>query len=219
MEPLVDGAAIKKHAIVQPLIKKHNLDPSVLSSFKPISKLPFLSKVLEKGVLEQVQLHLDLNGITEKFQSGLISRHSIATALLKIFNDLLLSVDSGSPAALRLLDFTAAFYTVDHQIILSRLELCVDITGNVLKWFKSYLSERTFSVHLGQYSAAAPLACGVPQGSILAPILFALYLLPLGSIFEKLNISFHCFADDLQVYLPLKSNKDSTNALLNCLID
>ena len=122
-----------KHAIVQPLIKKHNLDPSVLSSFKPISKLPFLSKVLEKGVLEQVQLHLDLNGITEKFQSGLISRHSIATALLKIFNDLLLSVDSGSPAALRLLDFTAAFYTVDHQIILSRLELCVDITGNVLK--------------------------------------------------------------------------------------
>ena len=84
-----------------------------------------------------------------------------------------------------LLDLTAAFDTVDHQILLSRLELCVGITGNVLKWFKSYQSKRTFSVHLGQYSsAAAPLVYGVPQGSILSPILFALYLLPLGSIFK-----------------------------------
>ena len=115
-----------------------------------------------------------------------------------------------------LLDLTAAFDTVDHQIILSRLELCVGITGNALKWFKSYLSKRTFSVHLGQYSsAAAPLVCGVPQGSILSLILFALYLLPLGSIFKKHNISsFH-----LQIYLPLNSNKESTNALSNCLKD
>ena len=121
------------HAIVQPIIKKHNLDPSVLSSFRPISKLPFLSKVLEKVVLEQLQLHLDLNDIAEKFQSGFKSRHSTETALLKIFNDLLLTVDSGSSAALVLLDLTAAFDTVDHQILLSRLELCVGITGNVLK--------------------------------------------------------------------------------------
>ena len=172
--------------------------------------------MLEKVVLEQLQVHLDLNDITEKFQSGFKSRHSTETALLKIFNDLLLTVDSGSSAALVLLDLTAAFDTVDHQILLSRLELCVGITGNVLKWFKSYLSKRTFSVNLGQYSsAAAPLFCGVPQGSILSPILFALYLLPLGSIFKKHNISsFH-----LQIYLPLNSNKESTNALSNCLKD
>ena len=70
-------------------------------------------------VLEQLQLHLGLNGIIEKFQSGFKSRHSTENALLKIFNDLLLTVDSGSSAALLLLDLTAAFDTVDHQIILS----------------------------------------------------------------------------------------------------
>ena len=124
-------------------------------------------------VLEQLQLHLGLNGIIEKFQSGFKSRHSTENALLKIFNDLLLTVDSGSSAALLLLDLTAAFDTVDHHIILSCMELCVGITGNVLKWFKSYLSEGTFSIHLGQYfSAAAPLACGVPQGCILANFSF-----------------------------------------------
>jgi len=110
-----------KKAIVQALLKKHNLDPSDLSNYWPVFKLPFLSKVLEKVVYAQLQLHLNSNNISEKFQSGFKSCHSSKTALLRVFNDLLLISDSGSFAVLVLLDLTAAFDTVDHKIFLSRL--------------------------------------------------------------------------------------------------
>uniref|UniRef100_A0A3Q2WWY2 Reverse transcriptase domain-containing protein n=1 Tax=Haplochromis burtoni TaxID=8153 RepID=A0A3Q2WWY2_HAPBU len=209
-----------KQAVVQPLLKKQNLDPTVLSNYRPISKLPFLSKVLEKVVYLQLQAHLDSNMISEKIQSGFKSLHSTETALLRIFNDILLTMDSGSPAALLLLDLSAAFDTVDHNILLSRLESHAGLKGSALQWFRSYLTERFFYVNMGPHnSELAPLKYGVPQGSILGPALFALYLLPLGSIFSRYSISFHCFADDLQIYLPLKSGSDQPQLLLRCLDD
>ena len=120
-----------------------------------------------------------------------------------------------------LLDLTAAFDTLEHNILLSRLECCVGIGGTALNWFKSYLSNRSFSVALGDStSSSAPLPCGVPQGSILGPILFSLYLLPLGLIFKKHGIPYHFYADDSQIYMPLKKNDTtSLNTLLDCLKD
>ncbi len=89
----------------------------------------------------------------------------------------------------------------------------------VLKWFQSFLNNRTFTVHIGKHtSSAAHLSCGVPQGSILSPTLFFLYLLPLGSIFLKYGISFHLYADYTQLYLPFKHNDShSIEVLLGCL--
>lgn len=176
---------------VRPLLKKPNLDPSVFSNFMPVSHLPFLSKVLEKVVFMRLQSFLESNSILEKFQSGFRSHHSTESALLKVHNDIALAVDAKSPVVLLLLDLTAAFDTVDHSVLLSRLSNYIGIQATVLKWFTSYLSGRTFSVMVGDLSSSsASLSCGVPQGSILGPILFSMYMLPLGSIIARHNLSF-----------------------------
>ncbi|KAJ0015514.1 hypothetical protein NQD34_009134 [Periophthalmus magnuspinnatus] len=210
-----------KHAIVRPLLKKPNLDSSVLSNFRPVSNLSFISKILEKIVFIQLQSFLDENSILEKFQSGFRSRHSTESALLKVHNDIALSVDAKCPVVLVLLDLTAAFDTVDHSVLLSRLNHHVGIRGAALEWFTSYLTNRTFSVQIGELSSStASLFCGVPQGSILGPVLFSLYMLPLGSIIAKYKLAFHCYADDIQIYLPIMSRKhDALESLFKCIAD
>ena len=114
-----------KAAVIKPLLKKPSLDPEVLANYRPISNLPFISKVLEKVVAAQLQDHLHLHGLYEKFLSGFRSAHCTETTVVRGTNDLLMTSVAGSPSLLILLDLRASFDTIDHLIFFKRL--CDDI--------------------------------------------------------------------------------------------
>ncbi len=208
-----------KLAVIKPLIKKPKLDPCELANYRPISNLPFMLKILEQVVSAQLCSFLLKNDIYEEFQSVFRTRHSTETALVKITNDLLLASDKGCISLLVLLDLSAAFDTIDHDILIDRLQNYTGIQGQALRWFRSYLSDRYHFVYLnGESSQLSPVKYGVPQGSVLGPLLFLLYMLPLGNIIRKYGISFHCYADDTQLYISIKPDETSKlSKLMECV--
>ena len=157
-----------KTAVVRPLLKKPNLDPAILGNYRPISNLPFMGKVLEKVIFHQLEVFLQINGIHNKFQSGFRKGHSTETALVKVINDLRMSADKKEVSVLLLLDLTAAFDTIDHLILIQRLEHWIGLSGTALSWFTSYLSDRSYFVNLAEFvSEKHVISSGIPQGSEL----------------------------------------------------
>jgi len=209
-----------KTAAVTPVLKKHGLDPTNMANFRPISNLPFLSKLLEKVVSAQLQTHLSANNHYECFQSAFRTLHSTETALLRVVNDLLLATDSGSTSILILLDISSAFDTISHNILISRLS-AIGVSGTALTWFTSYLSDRQHYISIRQAkSTTLSVPHGVPQGSVLGPLLFIIYMLPLGNIIRHHGFKFHCYADDTQLYIHSQCNSPfPTNSISACIDD
>jgi len=205
-----------KRAIVTPLLKKPSLDKESLSNYRPISNLSFLSKLTERVVKDRITDHLASNSMFNSFQSAYTKFHSTETTLLALHDDLINAMDKQKVTCLTLLDLSAAFDTIDHSILLHRLSSWFGLRGNVLSWFSSYLLDRTFSVACsGLKSSTTNLTTGVPQGSVLGPILFILYTTPLSSLISQpeqqnhlqpqdVPVSHHLYADDTQLYISFR---------------
>ena len=124
----------------QAVAEKNSLDTENLKDYRPVSNLPFLSKITEKIVLLQLSQHLESNSLLYPLQSAYRLGHSTETALLKTVNDLLAALDVNHISLLSLLNLSAAFDAIDHTILLSRLHHTFGISGTALSWFQSYLS-------------------------------------------------------------------------------
>ena len=191
-----------KQALVTPLLKKPSLD-LIMKNYRPISNLPFVGKLLERCVIDQLLEHIRTNNLMEPLQSAYRPHHSTETALLRVRTDILKAMDNQEVACLVLLDLSAAFDMVDHKILLERLENYFGITGTALQWIRSQRVIIGDTNTTGAKSSGISLECGVPQGSALGPILFTLYTSPLSQICSS-KVHYHLYADDQQLYLSFK---------------
>ena len=193
-----------KKAHIKPLLKKPSLDKNEYKNYRPISNLSFISKILEKVILLQLQKHLCLNNMLNSFQSAYRKFHSTETALLKMQNDIASNTDRGYLTAMLLLDLSAAFDTIEHSTLLKLLASYFGISDLALNWFISYLTNRFQLVKIKEsFSTPIKLGFGVPQGSVLGPVLFTLYTSPLSTLIQNSGIQHHLYADDTQLHVAL----------------
>uniref|UniRef100_A0A4W3IWQ4 Reverse transcriptase domain-containing protein n=1 Tax=Callorhinchus milii TaxID=7868 RepID=A0A4W3IWQ4_CALMI len=206
-----------KTAVITPIPKKPSLDLSLLSSYRPISNLPFLSKVLEQVVASQLCSFLSRHSLFEPLQSGFHAAHSMETALVKVTNDILNICDQDSLCLLVLLDLSAVFDTVDHSIsytpsphsIFTDLPLPGSIPISL-----------TFSTVLPLMFLLQPPHCHIWHPPGLCPLLFNIYMLPHGDIIRRHGVNLHMYADDTQLYRSASTlNSRATAVLTDCLSD
>jgi Reverse transcriptase (RNA-dependent DNA polymerase) len=169
------------------------LDSDVLGNYWPISNLHTISKIVERLLLVRLVAHLKNRPNYSRLQSAYRPRHSCETSLLKLLNDVYCVV-------LFQLDLLAAFATIDISTLLRRLRYSFGISGSALNWIASYLVGRTQSVRVGHHqSASRECEFGVPQGSVLVPVLFTLYISLIKNVVGSFVIDCVQYADDTQL--------------------
>ena len=207
-----------KTALIRLVLKKTGLDSDILKNYCPVSNLTFIWKVIEKVISARLNEHLINNSLYNPLQSVYRDKHSTETALIEVQNDILSALDAGSSSILLMLDLSAAFDTIDHDILLSRLCNVYGITGNALDWFRSYLTGRIQRVVIeDSVSVDQELDFGVPQGSVLGPRIYCMYhryTKPVSDIIQRHGLSHHSYADDTQLYMTMDhSNNDWRDGL------
>ena len=181
-----------KLAKVSPIYKtRERIDPN---KYRPIPVLSTIARIFEKVIYEQLYDYLSRKNISDPRQSEFRSLHSTVTALLDLINQWCFNIERGLINGVMFLDLKKAFDTVDHNLLLIKLEY-VGVRGQTLEWFKSCLSNRSQVVFInGVFSEHEQIKCGVPQGSILGPLLFLIYINDLSSIIDFATT--RMYADD-----------------------
>ena len=189
-----------KTAIVKPLLKKHDLD-LIHKNYRPVSNLAFVSKLIEQTVIDELEAHFENNDLNDEFQSAYRSNYSTETALLHIVNHLLISMDNRRAICLVMLDLSAAFDTLDHDILIERLRNTQGLGPGVTEWLNSYLRGRTQRVNVEEATSGhINLLDGAVQGSKLGCRLYKKYVEPLGSMLKDSECDYHGYADDNTIW-------------------
>ena len=204
-----------KTAVVTPIFKAG--DPTIVANYRPISILPVVSKVAEKWVAQQLTTHLNIGQTPlHPLQFGFRSNHSTETANCYFLEGLKSGLDKGGIVGAVFLDLKKAFDTVNHQVLLSKLSF-FNFSKEAINWFNSYLSNRKQSVRIGKsQSTNRDCNIGVPQGSILGPILFSLYINDLPSICP--TVSIQMYADDTVLYTHAENKQLAADRLNEAMV-
>jgi hypothetical protein len=212
-----------KKAVILPLIKQLGpmVDKEIYKNYRPLSNLLFLSKLIERVVDRRLEQHLSKNNLHAPHQFGCKSNHSTEALLIKIVDQLLIQGDKGYASILLLLDLIAAFDTVDHKKMLDILHFDCGITGTALRWFESFLIDRSFVIKVGEsHSEESPLPYGVPQGSVLGPRLFNIYSKSIVNEVEVTKLDIEGYVDDHQLlkhFVPKFQNQVLSSDIQDCM--